>query len=705
VCLGALGCAEATRMPTERVEIFRTEHGVPHLRAGDLEALGYGLAWVQMEDYGEEVLRRLLSSRGELARHLGESRLEDDIAGRLDHARAVVAYPSIPGDVRSVLEGFAAGVNAFVRAHPERVPAWAPSDFTGQDVAARDIGSWSRSRARAVLEAMSLPDSLVPGVPVAEAEELDPRDGSNAWALAPSRTASGAAILMRNPHLAWDAGYYEAHVTIPGDLDFYGDFRIGTAFGIVGGFNHRLGWSTTNNYPRLEQAYRLRVDPARPDRVLLGDGSIELEERVVEVEVRQDDGRLRRVRRRFWSTPLGPVIHRDATRVIVLHSAALEAPAPAAQFLRMMRATTLEAWKDAMRMRAMPSSNFTYADADGNILYVWNARLPEFPHEPADTALSADDRADVWAELLPWDALPRLENPRGGYVQNSNDPPHFTNLEAPLPHGALPPGVPGPRLRLRSQLSLRLLASLGDSVTLEEVIQAKHDVTMLAAERLKPDLVRAARAALAARRLPAGTDALTLGSAATVLDGWDGTAASDARGAVLFDRWMRRYEVLVDSASFWVTPWNAHHPTGTPHGVGDADVAVAALAEAARETIERWGALDVPWGDVHRARLGELDLPAPGCSNLLGCFRILEFHEAPDGRLEVYRGDSWVFAVEFTEPLRAYSILAYGETDDPTSPQHTSQLDMFLRGEMKPVLFDWSGIEPGALRRYRPGGR
>jgi acyl-homoserine-lactone acylase len=108
---------------------------------------------------------------------------------------------------------------------------------------------------------------------------------------------------------------------------------------------------------------------------------------------------------------------------------------------------------------------------------------------------------------------------------------------------------------------------------------------------------------------------------------------------------------------------------------------------------------------VHRARLGELDLPAPGCSNLLGCFRILEFHEAPDGRLEVYRGDSWVFAVEFTEPLRAYSILAYGETDDPTSPQHTSQLDMFLRGEMKPVLFDWSGIEPGALRRYRPGGR
>src|SRR6185369_8103367 len=65
------------------------------------------------------------------------------------------------------------------------------------------------------------------------AEPANSDDGSNAWAFAPSRTKSGKAILLRNPHLAWTAGYYEAQVTVPGVLDFYGDFRIGGPFIVV----------------------------------------------------------------------------------------------------------------------------------------------------------------------------------------------------------------------------------------------------------------------------------------------------------------------------------------------------------------------------------------------------------------------------------------------------------------------------------------
>jgi acyl-homoserine-lactone acylase len=83
-------------------------------------------------------------------------------------------------------------------------------------------------------------------------------DGSNAWAFAPGRTKSGKAILVRNPHLAWTAGYYEAHVTVPGVLDFYGDFRVGGPFIVVGGFNRYLGWSTTNNSQDLSGDLRAR---------------------------------------------------------------------------------------------------------------------------------------------------------------------------------------------------------------------------------------------------------------------------------------------------------------------------------------------------------------------------------------------------------------------------------------------------------------
>src|SRR3982751_6124983 len=99
--------------------------------------------------------------------------------------------------------------------------------------------------------------------------ERDDDVGSNAWALAPSRTKSGRAILLRNPHLAWNAGYYEAHVTVPGKLDFYGDFRIGGPFGVIGGFNRDLGWSTTNNDPLLGQVYALKLDRANAESYVL----------------------------------------------------------------------------------------------------------------------------------------------------------------------------------------------------------------------------------------------------------------------------------------------------------------------------------------------------------------------------------------------------------------------------------------------------
>jgi len=82
---------------------------------------------------------------------------------------------------------------------------------------------------------------------------------------------------MRNPHLSWDAGYYEAQVTVPNVMDFYGDFRIGGPFSVVGGFNHDLGFATTNNAPELEAIYALDVDSAQVDHYLFDSMSLRLE--------------------------------------------------------------------------------------------------------------------------------------------------------------------------------------------------------------------------------------------------------------------------------------------------------------------------------------------------------------------------------------------------------------------------------------------
>ena len=210
------------------------------------------------------------------------------------------------------------------------------------------------------------------------------------------------------------------------------------------------------------------------------------------------------------------------------------------------------------------------------------------------------------------------------------------------------------------------------------------------------------------------TDLDEITAAADLLGQWDNTTASDSRGGVLFKVWYYRYFDLAipesDDRPFndrfnalFEEPWSAGRPTDTPRGLADPDAAALAFAGAVAETKRLFGSWDVPWGEVHRYRLGDLDLPANGCSGTLGCFRVTYYDEADDGKQVTYSGDGWVLAVEFGEVPKAYSVLAYGQSSRPDSPHLTDQLEMFARGEMKRVVWTEAEIERDLVRSYRPG--
>jgi acyl-homoserine-lactone acylase len=703
----------------DHAEVRRTHYGVPHILADNLKAAGFALAWVQLEDHGARIVAGLIEARGETARYLdGEAAdLDGDFLARRRHDRALETFPLLPADVRDVYDGFAAAVNRYVGLHPDEftVP---PPVFTGADVSARDVvePSWVVGRRFASRAERGEPlvaawasggeEAWIAEDPEARLAGWEP--GSNTWAFAPSRTTSGRAILMRNPHLSWAAGYYEAHVTVPGVLNFYGDFRLGGPFGMIGGFNERLGWSSTNNAPRLNDLYALELDPARPDYYRFDGRSRPLERVAVTLEYRRE-GALATETRERWETHLGPVIHRDADHAYVLRTGGEGNYRVGEQFLRMMTATSLDEWRDAMRIQARNGSNFTYADADGNIFYVWSAAHPARPHDHAgDTlAIPARGAADVWTDIIPFDALPQLLNPPGGYLRNENDPFHHTNLNAILGPADFPPEFPEPRVRLRSQHSLELVH--GDHVlSLEDVWEAKHSERMLLADRVKDNLMAALAAAA-----PTGEVA----AAARLLREWDNTVAADARGAVLFAEWWNRYlmggvpaqgspasaGLPATAESLFREPWRLDAPATTPRGLADPARAVAAFQRAVPATRQRWGAWDVAWGDVHRARVGKLDLPVGGCDGLLGCFRVIWFSEDEDGRRRVRGGDGWVSAVEFTDPPRAYTVLAYGQSSREGHPHSEDQLALFVENGKKAIAFTEADIEASLIRRYRPG--
>ena len=709
----AIASTDTALALSSRVEILRTEYGIPHIFAEDWKAFGFAMGWVQSEDYGDQVAVGIVRGRGVFGRYAGRDSIAGDFAAREAHAVAAARYASLEPRARATDDGFAEGVNEYARQYPQLFPDWLVPDFTGVDALANDVYTWSRSDAAAFLRAEGrraaarnaesrAPAPSLPDRPASwdHAEEqaslFDPiADGSNAWALDGSRTTSGHAILLRNPHLSWSAGYYEAHVRIGDELEFYGDFRIGGAFGIIGGFNRHLGWATTNNSPRYSQVYAVLRHPSRADHVLMDGEAVALSDSTITVEWTEPDGRTGTESEVTPWSPWGPVIHEDDDYAYVLTDGRDGQYQRGEQRVRMMTSESLDEWLDIMRIRAHASSNFTYADADGNIALYYNARIPDLPHEPTgDSAAVARSRSDMWSEVAPWESLPLYVNPPGGYVQQANDPPDFINLNVVLDRDTVTQNLPDPRLRLRSQLSFDLIHG-EDQLSLEDVVERKHSPRMLAAERMLDDLLAA---------LVATEPEPSLERARRSLSEWDRTAAAESRGGVLFKAWFNAYMQATDTLEYRVE-WDTAAPVETPVGVGKPGRAVAAMRVAMEDLSEAGIAPDAIWGEVHRVVHGAVDEPVSGCEGGLGCFRTLSFTTLPDGRRAVNRGDGWVFAVEFGGEPRGYSILAYGQSRLEDSPHHDDQASMFARGEMKPILWSALQIEGSVVRRYRPGAR
>jgi len=691
---GTASARQAAEELWKDVEIIRTEHGVPHIRATSLRAGSYGLAWVMSEDYGPRTAMTILRVSGNMSRVYGRDSIESDFSVWYDKHRAIENYHRLDELTRDVYEGFAVGLNRYIELNPEDFPPGMPR-FTGYDVAAQDVGGTSGGAIRSYRRMLEQVGRVATGTGGDDTEEQTVDNvGSNAWAFAPSRTKSGRAILLRNPHLAWNSGYYEAHLTVPGIVDFYGDFRIGGPFVVIGGFNRHLGFATTNNAQDLDELYALVADSVNPGHYIMDGASLPLRREYATVSYKNGDAFSNETREQ-WHTAIGPVVHRANGKIYVVKTAGEGDYRAGEQFLRMMRATSLDEWKDAMRMRARMTSNFTYADRAGNIYYVWNAALPLLPHSPGEDTVAVPARTtrQLWTRYVPYDSLPQVLNPRGGYVHNENSSPHWTNLRAPLDTNNPYPNFERPSLSLRSQHGLDLVSGT-KKVSLEDVIRMKHSYRMLLADRVKPDLIAAVKATN-----PTGDVAAAL----AMIEKWDNTSEPSSRGGSLFEVWWQRYGQGFPDSLRYAKRWQASDPTRTPVGLSDKTKAAEAFAWAVTETARRYGRWDVTWGEVHRVRRGSVDVPVGGCGGALGCFRVLNFARDPDGKLSANGGDGWVLAVEFTDVPRAYSVLAYGESPDSTSRWHADQAERFAKGDLKRVAFSEKDIDAQAVVRYRPG--
>jgi acyl-homoserine-lactone acylase len=702
----------ASRAMAEQVLIRRDNFGVPHILAETEEAAAFGMGYAQAEDHAVEVARRFVTARGEGAKYLGADTESDFRMKRYGNYEVAKAkFSELTPLFQSMMNAYAAGFNLYVEKHHKELPDWIPR-FDGVDVLARgraEVMRFAFDEAMVRAVQMKYPaDASVGEIPSpfkqATEDSIEDLRGSNMWAIAGARTTSGKTILMGNPHQAWSAIYWEGHVTVPGKIDFYGATFVGRPV-LTTGFNEHLGWSHTVNYPDLADVYALTLASDSRDHYTFDGRRMALTKKEITVDIKQPDGGLRQERRTYLYSHLGPIIHVTADKAFAIKSPLLDEFRYYEEWYALSKSKNLQEFVSNLKLNRIPMFNIAYADVDGNIAYWWNGTVPKRLDDGTDYRhdIPAETSKHVWKQLHSLEELPQLINPPGGYVQNCNDAPWWTSLRDPLDPRRYPSYFePGRTLMLRTQMSLEIMEGQ-KKFSIEDVKRLKYETRMLAAARVKPDLIKAIR------EVAQPSEELKLGLA--VIEAWDNRTDRDSRGAVLFKRFWETY--TQENRAPYLVAWDRTNPARTPSGLSNAKLAVKHFEEAVRWTRKTYGSEAVAWGEVHRLRLGNLDLPVSGESGLYGIFRVMGFVSAPDGKrvigtLEKGKpmqggGDGWVFVVEFSKPLRAYSVLAYGETQNPASPHSTDQAALFANHSYKRALFTEADIKANLERSYHPG--
>lgn len=651
----------------ESNEILWDTWGVPHIFAQDRESVARGFGWAQMQNHGNLILSLYGTARGRAAEYWGKNYLDADklvrIMGFADSAP--VWYQKQSPDFRQYLDAFVAGMNDYAKQNPDKI---ADELKVVLPIAATDVLAYIQ------LGFFSFIAQTGGCGQVGNLEGIAGA-GSNAWAIAPSHSTSKHAMLLANPHLAWSGGqtWFEAQLKSP-EIDAYGATLVG--FPVLGiAFNDYLAWTHTNNTIDGCDLYKLSLS----DGGYRFDGQIKrFETKTQIIKVRQEDGTLKEETLIVRRSIHGPVVEKDGNAIAIRIVGVDRFPAYGIieQLWNTAKAKNLTEFQAALQQHQLPFFNVIYGDRDGHIMYLFNGYVPvrnqgDFNYwqgiVPGDTSKT------LWEKIHRFSELPKAIDPPGGWVQNCNDPPWSSTFPQQLDAQDFPPYIAPQFMSLRAQRSVRMLQESA-KISFDKLIEDKYSTRLELSDRILDDLIAAARqyGSPLARQ------------AADVLEKWDRNADADSRGTLLFQSWVEEIKSQRGNLSgIFATPWNQNNPLTTPKSLADPRAAAVALEAAATKLQTTYGALDVPWGNVMRLIWGKVDLPGNGGSGGLGIFRVIEFAKREDGRFQSVFGDSYIAAIEFSNPIKGKILNTYGNATQPGSRHIGDQLQLAARNELR----------------------
>jgi penicillin amidase len=759
------------------VTVVRDSWGIPHIYAPNAHDLFFAQGYVHAQDrfWQMEFWRRIGSGR--LAEILGESALPDDQFIRTLgwHRTAAQELELMDSKDLAVLEAYAEGVNAYVSTHQGRLgleftmlgltgvkfepEPWTPlNTLTWAKVMAWDLGGnrtdeilraqiGARLGTSAISELMppypddypvivphpltgatleTVPDAVVSTHFLGEGDDL----GSNSWAISGERTETGEPLLANDPHLGiqMPSIWYEIglHCDPVGPDCPYN--VVGSSFastpGVVIGHNEHIAWGVTNLGPDVQDLFIERINPENPNQYEYQGKWIDMETVREEIAV---SGRQEPVVVNVRTTRHGPIIN-DVVggtesewalgwQPLAFSWTALQPGTLIHSLILLDQATNWEEFREALFYWDVPSQNFVYADADGNIGYQAPGRIPIRASGDGSMPAPGWTGEYEWEGYIPFDELPRTLNPPEGYVATANhavvgpDFPYFISMD-------WDPGY-------RARRIVEMLES-DSSVSLADIQTMQGNSSPVWADDVLPHLLilpvtDTGRSASEERRL---MEALEL------LRNWDGRSGRDSAASALLEAFRLRLidltfgdelgqqllqqargslnialvHILEDEASPWFDD------VTTPAVETRDEILLLALEGGVQDLTDTLGrSMDNwQWGELHTATFENQSLGQCGIALIESIF-----NRGPvpvDGTIatvnntsysinepyEVSTVPSYRQIVDLEDFARSVSMHTTGQSGHAYHSHYDDMIDPWRNIEYHPMLWERADVEAGA---------
>lgn len=642
--------------------------GVPHIKGERDTDAYYAFGWAQMKAHGNIILESYGKARGRSAEYWSDDQnsTSDLLIRRLNvPKRAQQWFEAQNTDMKNMLSSFVDGMNDFCKKNPKQI-----NDDLKTVLPIQNTDPFAQLQMTYHLG--------VGGFAIQPQADKWKTAGSNAWAIGPSKSKSGNAILLTQPHPPWlpDYLFFEAHLKSKA-INIYGIALVGSPT-ILMGFNESLGWALTFNQADAMDLIELEIK----DNKYMFEGNwkpLEITEEVITIKskdaISHDTIQIK-------NSNYGYIIQEKNGKALALRLSGLDRPYFMEQFTDMAKADNLNEFETALKKLQLPLQNIIYADKNGEIFYLYNGIIPKRPNgnlKDWSKVIPATKSGALVTEYVSYKELPIFRNPKSGFIANSNNEPWTSTY----PYEILPENYPSyisdspfKYFNYRSVRSIKMIIGL-DKLNFEKIVKLQSSTHAELADRTVDELVAYGEKS---------SNTLLI-EAAKVLKNWDRTLETSSRGAVLFTNWYR----ATKRTKVFKVDFSKNDPLNTPNTLNEE--AKSLLLKAAFDTKETYGRLDVAWGDVYKTTYaGKTFKGGLGLSEI-GSFNAGFYGSPINNKYSLLGGSAYTSVVEFGDKIKTKGLLSYGNASQKESPFTGDQLQLLIDRKLRDIWFYETDID------------